>query len=137
MTLECWNVVDGAAIGLELPPKPNAFNGFCRVPNSPLFVLCHSDGETAIWDSATGESKATLPTTSEPNHPTVSPDGEVVALASRQAITFWSLQDYEERAVLNIAGRGIGSPAFAPDGRTIVAVAGAGMLRFLSVPDVQ
>jgi len=89
-------------------------------PDAQLIASGSEDGAARIWDTATGQLKATLPGHKDVSILTFSPDGRTVAIGGyRKTVKLWDVQTATVKAALAGKEGFINSVAFSPDSRTL------------------
>ncbi len=119
-----------AATGNDACPQPGHRHAVCQAVLTP-------DGKTAVtagwdhtlrwWDAGTGRELRTVTLPSALNGLAVSPDRRtVLATVHGERLRTWDLESGRETTPAELPrGLPVGTLAFAPDGRTLIAASGA------------
>ncbi|MGB6681340.1 MAG: hypothetical protein WBF08_08490 [Candidatus Bathyarchaeia archaeon] len=103
---------------LSLSPKGN-FLAAASPYNRLAAEIIYSSSTITIWDMNTGEQIKTLEIENEKgaNKVVFSPNGEIMAAYSQNAIQLWQVSDWT--TLLTLRTKGIRDIAFSPDGKNL------------------
>jgi WD40 repeat protein len=102
-------------------------------PQGQLLAVGCADGAVHLWDPATRELRHRLPHRGKPQALACSPDGRLVAVAGRPAVTLWDTATGERQAVLRGHTRMVTGVAFTPDGRLLASGSTDGQVKLWDV----
>ena len=136
---------DGACalVPIRDPDKERRFTGQTRIesvafsPDGKTFAAASHDGTVELWDTETLTRQALLRGVVDSGFSSVtfSPDGQRVMAGGdgKEAIKLWDLHSHEDVATLTGEGRFFFAK-FSPDGNTIAAQNGKGLLHVWTAP---
>jgi WD40 repeat protein/predicted Ser/Thr protein kinase len=136
---------DGACALLPLrdPDKERRFTGQTRIvsvtfsPDGKTFAAASASGTVELWDTETLTRQALLRGVVDSGFSSVtfSPDGQRVMAGGdgKESIKLWDLHSHEDLATLTGEGRFFFAE-FSPDGNTIAARNGEGLLHVWTAP---
>jgi WD40 repeat protein len=137
---------DGACALLPIrdPDKERQFTGQTRIvsvafsPDGKTFGAASQNGTVELWDTKTLTRQALLRGVVDSGFTSVtfSPDGQRVMAGGngKEAIKLWDLHSHEDVATLTGEGRFFLYAVFSPDGNTIAARNGEGLLHVWTAP---
>jgi WD40 repeat protein len=137
---------DGACALLPIrdPDKERRFTGQPSVvsvafsPDGKTFAAASQNGTVELWDTETLTRQALLRGVVDSGFSSVefSPDGQRVMAGGdgHESIKLWDLHSHEDVATLTGEGRFFHRARFSPDGNTIAAQNGKGLLHVWTAP---
>jgi WD40 repeat protein len=135
-----WNLNRPHEPPMELfPGTHNAVIGnFDVSPDGRLGAAPYQDGYIRVWNMETPEPVRMLRVHSS-NSVTFSPVGHRLASGSggREAVKLWETTTWQEVLTLAGEGRDFRFVAFSPDGQTLIARDGDGLLHIWSAPSLE
>jgi WD40 repeat protein len=126
--LNQWDLTDlpGPSLRRTLAGHTGAVNAVAVSPDGTWLATASSDATVRLWDTATGEHRATL-THSRPVHAVaIAPDATWLATTSGDfgTVQLWDVATGKTRATLNGHEREVGAVAVSPDGSWLATAGG-------------
>jgi WD40 repeat protein len=97
-----------------------------------LLAATRYDGYLRVWNASSGKLLHLLPTSSQPNGLSWSPDGHILALSSDDGtVQFWDTASYQNTRTLNAKEQGEWAFAipWSPDGRLLACSRDGGSMQ--------